>query len=158
MNQIKSFLDDLFKEINNIGIDVSNLMVDHVAYSTASAEEYERLLPEYLKIGDLIKEAIISNRRVAIIKLKSAIKYKGSSINAIEVIEPIKDVPSLSGWEHAEFLVTDYDEILKKYPNMTWNTAHKDRKNFSRIKLALPNGMEVKFLNTPVLASAKVNE
>ncbi len=158
MNHINFFLDQLLEQINNVGIDVSNLKIDHIAYSTSSSKEYEKLLIEYLKEGELVKEAIISNRRVAIIKLKQAVKYKGSSINVMEIIEPIENQTSFSGWEHAEFLVDSYDKILQKYPNLSWNTAHKDRKNFSRIKLTLPNGMEVKFLNTPVLVSAQIEE
>jgi cell division septal protein FtsQ len=71
----------------------------------------------------------------------------------MEVIEPIKGEATINGWEHVEFLVSDYDEMLKKYPGLPWNTSHKNREQFSRIKLKLPTGLEVKFLQTPLLES-----
>ena len=155
MDDITNFLDELFEVIRQTGIDVSDLKIDHIAYSASSTEEYEALLPKFLQNGQLIKEAIISDRRAAIIKLNSPIIYKNHSITAMEVIEPIKGEKSLNGWEHAEFLVNDYDSILSKYPNLSWNTANKNRPEFSRIKLILTNGMEIKFLDTPLLESAK---
>jgi uncharacterized protein len=155
MNQIKTFLDNLLQEINDIGIDIKNLKIDHIAYSAASSDEYEKMLPKYSNEGNLVKEATISNRRVAVIKLVQPIKYKDYSVDVIEIIEPIENQESISGWEHAEFLVQDYDEVLKKYPDLAWNTKHKDSPNFSRIKLTLPSGLEVKFLDTPVLVSVE---
>ena len=156
MDKISIFLDELLKQIEDVGIDVVNLKIDHIAFSASSSQEYDELLPKYLEEGVLVKEAIISDRRVAIIKLNSPVKYKHYTFNVIELIEPISGEKAISGWEHAEFLVKNYDEILIKYPNLSWNTSHKDRENFSRIKLTLPNGMEVKFLDTPVLESAKI--
>jgi len=156
MDDIIRFLDELFEVIRQTGIDIADLKIDHIAYSAESSEDYEKLLPQYLAHGELIKEAIISDRRVAIIKLKTPVIYKNHSIEAIEIIEPIKGENAINGWEHAEFLVNEYDSILNKYPNLSWNTTHKDRPEFSRIKLTLSNGMEIKFLNTPLLESAKI--
>jgi predicted metalloenzyme YecM len=155
MNEIETFLDNLYKEINETGIDLTNLKIDHLAYSTSSTKEYEETLPKYLSQGEMVKEAIISNRRVAVIILKTPINYKNNAINALEVIEPIEGQESISGWEHAEFLVDNYNALLNKYPKLPWDTNNKDRRPFSRIKLVLPSGKEVKFLNTPVLVSAK---
>ncbi|HLB51598.1 hypothetical protein A3F07_01710 [candidate division WWE3 bacterium RIFCSPHIGHO2_12_FULL_38_15] len=157
-SQVVRFLDNLLQEIKNTGIDVGDLKIDHIAYSTRSSEEYERLLPEFLKEGELVKEAIISNRRVAVIKLNNPIKYKNHLITAMELIEPIEGEKTFSGWEHAEFLVDDYDNLINKYSSLEWITKNKNRENFSRIKLVLPSGREVKFLNTPVLVSATIEE
>ncbi|OGC49665.1 hypothetical protein A2W32_05000 [candidate division WWE3 bacterium RBG_16_37_10] len=158
LSQVEQFLNNLLQEINNLGIDVNNLKIDHIAYSTNSSEKYENLLPEFMKEGELVKEAMISNRRVAVIKLINPIKYKNQLITAMELIEPIEGEKTILGWEHAEFLVDNYDDLLNKYPSLEWNTKNKDRENFSRIKLVLPSGKEVKFLNTPVLVSARIKE
>jgi predicted metalloenzyme YecM len=156
MNDVKDFLKELYSQVKTAGIDVAELKIDHIAYSTASSEEYEKLKPFYLAKGQLVQEALISDRRVAIIKLNQPISFENQLIDVMELIEPIKNQKAITGWEHAEFLVDNYDTLLNKYPKLNWNTSHKNRENFSRIKLTLPSGLEVKFLDTPVLESAKL--
>ena len=153
---IEDFLKRIIEEIEGVGIDIEGLKIDHIAYSCKSSEEYEHLLPQFVKTGKLIREAIIGDRRVAIIKLDLPIKCNNYNIDVTELIEPIKGEESLSGWEHVEFLVDSYDSFLKQYPKLNWNLAHKNRENFSRIKLVLPSGREVKFLDTPALISAEL--
>ncbi len=153
LENANAFLDLLIQEVTNVGIDVQDLKIDHIAISTGTSAEYEKTLPELLANGTLVNEAIISNRRVAVIKLNDPIGYKNSQIAAVELIEPKKGETTTTGWEHAEFLVDSYDTILKKYPELLWDTKDMQRENFSRIKLKLPSGLEIKFLDTPVLAS-----
>ncbi|MBP7928265.1 VOC family protein [Patescibacteria group bacterium] len=153
LENVNAFLDLLIQEATSVGIDVQDLKIDHIAISTGTSEEYEKTLPELLANGTLVNEAIISNRRVAVIKLNDPIGYKNSQITAVELIEPKKGETTKTGWEHAEFLVNSYDTILKKYPELLWDTKDMQRENFSRIKLKLPSGLEIKFLDTPVLAS-----
>lgn len=155
MKNIDNFLDTLIAQIKDVGIDVTGLNIDHIAFSTSNSAEYEEKLAAFLNDGELVKEAIISDRRVAIIKLNTPYFYRDYNFNVVEVIEPVAGESAMSGWEHAEFLVDSYDDILKKYPHLDWNINHKNREHFSRIKLTLPNGLEVKFLDTPVLVSAE---
>lgn len=149
--EIADFLDRLIAKITEIGIDTDDLKIDHVAYSVSSGEKYDELLPSFLDKGKLVREAIVGGRRVAIVKLIKPLEYRSQNVDAVELIEPKQGETKENGWEHAEFLVVDYDEILAKYPDLDWNLASKDRKEFSRIKLSLPGGLEVKFLMTPVL-------
>lgn len=150
---ITEFLNKIIGEITNVGIDVSSLRIDHIAYSTKTTEEYEKMLNAFIKVGNLLKEAIIGERRVAVIELYSPILYENQKIEYIELIEPKKGQVALSGWEHIEFLINSYTEIIKSYPELAWDTKHLNRDNFSRLKLTLPSGREVKFLDTPVFES-----
>jgi predicted metalloenzyme YecM len=151
---IDNFLEKLFEKIVSTGIDIKILKLDHIAYSVSSSEEYEALLPEFKAKGELVREAIIGDRRVAVLELEEPLVWKSQTINAVELIEPKADEEPFSGWEHAEFLVNNYDEFMAKYPNLNWITDSKDRVEFSRIKLQLGDGLEVKFLTTPLLKSA----
>lgn len=150
---IQSFLDVLLEEIKQAGINVSELKLDHVSYAAESTEDYDARHLEFSKVGTLMSEERIDNRRIGIFKLNAPVTYKSYVVTAIELVEPLNGQILKSGWQHAEFLVSTYDEILNKYPALNWNTKHKDRPTFSRIKLALPNHLEVKFLTTPVIAS-----
>lgn len=153
LNKANKFLDEIVHEISASGINISDLKMDHIAYSTNTSQEYEEALPKLLKHGNLVKEALISDRRVAVIKLDKPIGYKSHVIEVVELIEPKKRQNAMSGWEHVEFLVDDYNIMLSSYQNFNWDTSHMNREHFSRLKLTLPSGREVKFLNTPVLLS-----
>lgn len=154
-DKVSSFLDEIISEIESVGIDVNGLTIDHIAYSTDSSSQYEVTLPAFTKNGKLLKEAIIGDRRVAVISLNNPIIYKNHSISIVELIEPKEGQKTFDGWEHVEFLVNGYEEMLNKYPNLNWDTDNMNRESFSRIKLVLPSKREVKFLNTPVLESVK---
>ena len=84
--QVNDFLDKLLIEIHSAGIDIDGLKIDHIAFSTKTTEEYEKLLPQFLKNGKMIQEAIISNRRVGIVQLSKAILYKNDSIGVVDLL------------------------------------------------------------------------
>jgi len=152
-SKIDKFFEQIVEEIGNVGIDIKGLVMDHIAYSTCTTKEYESTLPRFKEKGDLLREAIIGKRRVAVIKLTTPIKYKTYMVDVVELIEPKEGQEALSGWEHVEFLVENYDSMLKRYPDLDWDTKDTTRDNFSRLKLTLPSKREVKFLDTPVLES-----
>src|SRR5476649_1618962 len=100
-----SFLDSFFEEIKKAGIDLSGLPLDHIACQSSSAADYEKLLPEFSNLGELVSEEIIGDRRVAVFKLKEPIIYKGYQIPALELIEPRAGQQCESAFQHAEFVV-----------------------------------------------------
>ncbi|OGC39047.1 hypothetical protein A3K42_01025 [candidate division WWE3 bacterium RBG_13_37_7] len=60
-NQVNNFLNQIINEITNVGINITNLKIDHIAYSTNTSQEYETVMPKLLKSGELKKEAIIGD-------------------------------------------------------------------------------------------------
>ncbi|WKZ30679.1 MAG: VOC family protein [Candidatus Dojkabacteria bacterium] len=84
----QSFLDKVFSGLRDMGIDVSDMEIDHIAYQTASSLEYDELKPELLKDTTLIREVIVNGRRVGVFKFNTAITYNSQKVEAIELIEP----------------------------------------------------------------------
>ena len=140
------FLNSFIEKIEEIGIDVSGLEMDHVAYRASSKEEYETLKTEFLKEGYLIDEADVEGRRVVIYKLHQPIKFRNYLIPALELIEPKAGQNVKSGLEHAEFVLkVPFSEFMDKYPDLPWDTTTMDRKDFPHLKLKLDENMVVKF-------------
>ena len=54
LDNYKEFLDELIKNINEKGIDLSNLYLDHIGYQASSNQDYDNLKSEFDKIGKLI--------------------------------------------------------------------------------------------------------
>ncbi len=147
-----NFLDRLFEDLEKVGIDVSNLEMDHIAYKTSSEKEYFDLMPDFLKIGSLVKESIVRERRVGIFKLNKPWYYKDYTISAVELIAPKKDEIIKPGFEHAEFVLNEsYKSFMKRTPNLDWDITVMNSDLFSMIKLKLMNNMQVKFHQIPIL-------
>ncbi len=148
----KKFLDKLNAKIKELGIDIHDAKLDHIAYQTSSSEEYDKLKPEFEKIAELVSEPIVGGRRVGVFKFFKPLEYKNDSISAIELIEPKEDQNPKSGLEHAEYLLPEsLEDFMRKYPDIEWNTDALNRDEFPMLILKLTDSMRVKFPRNPIL-------
>lgn len=148
-----SFLDKLTDKLKELGIDLSDAKLDHVAYQSSSSDEYDHLKPEFEKMADLVREPIVGGRRVGVFKFHKPQVYRGQSIVAIELIEPKEGQVCESGLEHAEYLLpVSLEDFIKKYPDVNWNTDNVNREQFPMLILRVADNMQVKFPRNPVLS------
>lgn len=151
INGFSGFLDKWFTSVNALVIDLSQMNPDHIGYSVSSKEEYNQEKETLLKIAELVREAIVSNRRVGVFKFNTPLKYDKYIIDAIELIEPKEGEKTQTGFEHAEFTaITRLHELVSTYPDLPWNTSSIDRLDFPRLKIIFPDKTEVKFNNQPI--------
>ena len=74
-----------------------------------------------------------------------------------EIIEPKEGEIHTSGWEHAEFVTTEeYNEIIKKHPNVQWETGSMNRLIYSHITAVLDKDLKVKFHHKTILECIKL--
>ena len=153
---VAAYLDPYFLEIEKIGFDLKNYPLDHLGISATSSEQYESRKIELLELGELVREHIVSDRRISVFKLKNQLKYKQYVTAAIELVEPIKDEANpIDGFEHVEFTIdVPFEEIVSVYPQIAWNTKSMNRPDFPRLKLVFPDGKELKLNRTPILNEA----
>lgn len=76
LGSYQDFLDRLFVEIDKSSVDVSGYELDHMAYQAELDEEYDKLSPEFVELGKMVAETIVSGRRVGIFMLRKPFKYK----------------------------------------------------------------------------------
>lgn len=152
MLKTTQFLNSFFQEISDIGLDVSFLPLDHIAYQASSSEDYKNIFSDFEQLGSLVNEEIIAGRKVAVFKLNKPMVYKEYEILALELIEPKAGQVVESGLQHAEFVVSDsFESYLEKYPNINWDTSSMHRDEFAHLKLNFENGLTLKFLQAPIL-------
>lgn len=150
------FIEGILKRIEELGIDVTNLNMDHIGYQASSNEDYDNLRTEFDKIGEYISEKIVGGRRVGIYKLKESLQYKQYTPTAIELVAPKEGQTCFSGLDHVEFVIKeDFDSFMKKYPNLPWDTSKVNQPMFPMIKLKLSDTTQVKFHYTTVLDIVK---
>ena len=152
LDQYETFIKGLLDKIKELGINVTDLDMDHIGYQSSSNEDYDRLRTEFDELGKRVSEEIVGGRRVGIYKLNKPLHYQRYTIMAIELVAPKEGQKCPSTLEHAEFVIdTDFDTFVKKYPNLDWNTSKVNQPTFPMITLKLSDTTQVKFHYKPVL-------
>ena len=153
---LNSFLEKVFDFTNELGIDVSNLEIDHVALRYKDAKDVDTLLEELKPLGKILSQATVNGRKISIIKLNEPFIYKGYTIPCIELPYPAEnhDYPN-DDWEHVEFVLTttdidNFENVFRKsFPNLTEDMLQKYSYSFS-----IPHADEDQLPN-PSVALAK---
>jgi predicted metalloenzyme YecM len=151
--KVNQFLDSLFEQISNVGLDVSGLLLDHVAYQASSSKDYDQVKDNFSNLGKIVSEEVIGGRRVSVFELKKPLSYKNYQIPVLELIEPKESQICESALQHAEFVYENpFEELIKKYPNVDWDTSSMYRIQFAHLKINFDNGLTLKFLQDPILS------
>jgi predicted metalloenzyme YecM len=152
LDNYREFLDKLIGDIEAQGIDVSGLELDHFGYQCSSDEDYDKLKPEFEKLGKLVSENVVGGRRVGIYELNSPLEYNGRKIPAVELIAPKAGQVCPSALEHAEFVIKEsFEEFMKRYSDVDWLDSEINQPTFPMLKLKLSDLTQVKFHYEPVL-------
>lgn len=150
------FLNNLTLKLDELGIELTDAELDHLAYQAESSQEYDQLKSELEKMATLMKEPLVSDRRIGVFKLNQPLRYKDWSTDTIELIEPKEGQEVVSGLEHAEFLLEEsLEDFMAKYPDVNWNTNAINRDPFPMLILELSDSMRVKFPRFPILSDVE---
>lgn len=120
-DQFQSFVGGVIARLKTLGIDQSDLEIDHIAYSAGTTAEYDSLRPKILELGELIAEDLVGGRRVGVVRLREPIEYEGRKIPGVELIEPVKDVVTQSGLNHVEMVIPmGYEAFMSAHTEVDW--------------------------------------
>lgn len=145
-DNVFEFIKSRVEKLTELGVDVSNLELDHFGYQTSSKKDYEKEREDSKKIGELKAESIVGERRVAIYELKCPIQFGNFLLSGFELIEPMPNQKTTSYLEHFEFVIQEsFDDFMKKYPNIDWELRAKDRKVFPKIGIIFEDKTRVLF-------------
>ena len=151
LDNYENFIKTVLDKLNELGINVSGLNMDHIGYQASSNEDYDKLKVEFDAIGERVSEAVVGGRRVGIYKLNKPLRFQQYVNTAIELIAPKAGQVCPSALEHVEFVVDSFENFMKKNPNIAWDTSAISQLEFPMIKLKLDKDIQVKFHLTPVL-------
>lgn len=113
------FLKSLLKELTDIGMDLSDKIIDHLCYRVENEHQYESLKDDLAKIGTLLTEANVNGRPISTYQLHEPLKYQSHSISLIELPAPKSGTCYKLGFEHAEVVIRQHlSSIEKQYPHL----------------------------------------
>ncbi len=123
------FLTKIFKNLDNINIDVTNYELDHICYRVETVERYDFFKKELIKLGDLLSEKMINGRLISSYKLFEPIIYKERKIWVIELPSPKPNVFYKEGFEHVEFVIDiSFDKFKQKYREIKFSEKAINKK------------------------------
>ncbi len=148
---VHGFLDRLFENIEEAGVDVSAYEMDHICYMAETVEEYIEMKAEFAQVGERLREAIVSGRPFVVYKLHEPITYRGRELSIIEMPAPKVGKKPKSGLEHVEFVTDeDFSVIVARYPHLTFDTSSAYRAVNPELTLRFDDGTLIRFHHEPL--------
>jgi predicted metalloenzyme YecM len=145
-NSVEEFLEKVFENLENDGIDVADLELDHLCYRVETMQEYDELKKELENVGKMLGEIKVKQRFIATYKLDEPIIFKGRKISVVEVPQPSEHASYKKGWQHGEFVIGDeFEDFINKYSEIKFvMSGNKDDVN-PELKLVWSDDCAVKF-------------
>lgn len=141
----KAFLERLFAALEQVGVDVSGMPLDHLCYRVGTTERYALLRNALCDQGELLAETIIGGRPIATFRLHAPIIHGTRAIHLVELPSPKPGSPYAEGWEHAEFVVNeDLLSFTQRHPLVTWDLGDLHKPHNPDVRLYLGD-ISVKF-------------
>lgn len=139
------FLTQFFSLIESeYGIETDGLFLDHICWRCDSLSAFEQMEAELLKMGSMFHKSIHNGRLISLIELNEAISYRGREVSLIELPSPKEGKHYPNGFEHAELVYNDLNQLVSKYPDLAWNTKNIGKEINPDVKLT-QEGITVKF-------------
>ncbi len=104
---------DTFVAKNNL---VGRAQVDHICYKCGSKESFEKIREMFEGSSNYIYQAIISKRRIAIVRFTQGIETSLGAINFLELSDQKPDNSQEDGFDHIEVFPVgrSYGEMIQE--------------------------------------------
>ncbi len=151
------YFDLFFKKHNLTGL----ALADHLCYKCSSAEEFERVRASLEHASDYIHQAMISDRRIAYIKLSTPVPTTLGEVHFLELSDQKPDGSQKSGFDHIELYPTGdatYESLLEQLRKKDEHIIHVERPHHTTDDVVLPSGLLVRFEPEPLIEKIKRTE
>ncbi len=139
------FLERLLAELDELGVEVNGLHLDHLCYRVGTMERYAQLRNALSAYGELLAETTIGGRPIATFRLHAPIIHDPWAIHLVELPAPKPGSPYPEGWEHAEFVVDEgLPSLTQRYPHVNWDLTDLDKPLNADVRVRLGD-FSVKF-------------
>ncbi len=114
--EFDSFIVDLDKRLDQIGIDLKQYIIDHVCYRAHDLADFESLKADFIQMSAVYTEVFYHERQFLLFLLKEPFVYNGASISCLEFAEPGGSDVYDTGFQHLEVLTPLAYEQLSGTP------------------------------------------
>lgn len=161
MQNKQEFLETLQNYISEIDeyffsrkLNISGLRIDHICYKCANKDEFEKIRGWFEFEKDLIYQAIISKRRIAIIIFTNKLRSKFGDVCVLELSDQKPDNSQVSSIDHVEIIWTsesldkntgkNYEDLKNKFIEFRFKLEEDAKPHHTTYNFNLPDGKEIK--------------
>ena len=133
---------------------------DHLCYKCVSQEEYEQMKPLFDFESDYVYQSIISERRIAIVRLKKSIDTPFGPLGFLELSDQKKDGSQKSGFDHIEIYPVKgtYLELIQKIENQGAEIKKVVRPHHTTHDIEIESGFLIRLEEEPLEDKIKREE
>lgn len=141
----------------NIG---SKVLADHICFKCESFDVFEKMRALLEPESIFVYQSYISNRRIAIIKLKKAFETSVGLINILELSDQKPDNSQVTKFDHIELCPVDisYDSLIVHLQERGVSLEKIERAHHTTYDTLLENGYELKFTHEHLIEKIKRDE
>ena len=121
LDQGTRFFEGLLRELLALGFDRSELHADHLCFRVATHEDYALTKQFLLEHADLLTEAPVNGRLIATFRLHQPFSSSSGMIPLVELPQPKNGTPYATGFEHAEFVISEsFASLVSRHPSLSF--------------------------------------
>jgi predicted metalloenzyme YecM len=150
----QAFAESLIIESRRLGLNLNDMMIDHLCYRTASESSYlatcKTILNDSPLRGELLSEAQINGRPISTFRLSKPIFVEGFNIECLEVPSPKQATPYRDMFEHFEVVTTQpLDQLKTAHTKLLFEGEYNWGELNSELSLKTNKG-KIKFHHLPL--------
>lgn len=143
------FLKEILIELKTMGIEVSASQIDHLCFRVKTQQEYTFFKNQLSWEGKLLTEAEINGRAISTFRVHRPFQIDNHNINLVELPSPKINCDYDTGFEHAEFVISEsIDRLASRFPKLPFTRTGVKNLN-AELCLKLQSG-QVKFHYQPL--------
>lgn len=138
---------------------IGKAAADHINYKCDSAETFEHMRALFEHDSEYIYQSIISNRRIALIKLRRSIPTALGPIHLLELSDQKSDHSQTNKFEHIEAypLAESYEQFVQSFAATETLIPH-DRVHHSTQDIDMGSGFLFRCTPGPLIEKIKTGE
>lgn len=135
-------------------------LADHICYKCDSKETFERMRGAIEPFSKFIYQSIVSNRRVAFLKLKKEIQTILGPISLLELSENKPRKPEENKIHHIEIFSTSlpYEDLVHIFVTAGENVVEDIRPHHTTHDIEIDERFLVRITHEPILEKIKFDE
>lgn len=145
LREAKNFLILLAKTLSMTKFEVDWSCLDHLCYRVSTMGEYSEIKGKLGSLGELLIESTVGERLISTFKLNTPITFNNTEIFIIELPMPKLNNKYATGFEHAEFVISDsFDEIRLANSSIDFDITALGKKINPDLRIEFTSGQSIK--------------
>lgn len=115
------FFRQLCSDLTSKQMPIQDFIADHLCFRVQDQSQYGHYKSSLCKVAILLTESIVNGRPICTFRLKSPFVIDDKIIELVELPAPKAGTQYNTGFEHAEFVISEHFDIFKeRFPQLSF--------------------------------------